>query len=433
MGLNNGFIEDAQVDERSINMNFGSNDKMEVMMSTSEESLVHLRLNLDQLGLHSNATVQNAELNLTRFSTSGSPEVSIHEVTSEGVWVEADITWRNSDSSNQWNDGGRDLLSVASDTMVGTTSSSDSSFEITDALQEWVRDGATGSKDFMMIGRSDTGAYASSGLQGINFYSSDTSDDTKKPKFELTYSWSSNTTISNPTILGPEQGKAVWDQVGHNLSGNTTPSLTWLGTSSTSYNMLYQIATDQYFRDRVNLVDTRTDSNFTSSQGIFNLTGDDELNTGNMYLWRVSHIDNDGLRGEWEYSNFLVSGLESTWLGNDRYEFRLSDGNGTTDGLYPECDYTYIDSGSSTTNYDGESEMQISYNTWPSETSVLFNCDLVANLLPSGYAVESAHLTVKLADYPSGSPNVAVWESRQHNWTDEEATWNTYDGTNNSA
>ena len=433
MGLNNGFIEDAQVDERSINMNFGSNDKMEVMMSTSEESLVHLRLNLDQLGLHSNATVQNAELNLTRFSTSGSPEVSIHEVTSEDVWVEADITWRNSDSSNQWNDGGRDLLSVASDTMVGTTSSSDSSFEITDALQEWVRDGATGSKDFMMIGRSDTGAYTSSGLQGINFYSSDTSDDTKKPKFELTYSWSSNTTISNPTILGPEQGKAVWDQVGHNLSGNTTPSLTWLGTSSTSYNMLYQIATDQYFRDRVNLVDTRTDSNFTSSQGIFNLTGDDELNTGNMYFWRVSHIDNDGLRGEWEYSNFLVSGLESTWLGNDRYEFRLSDGNGTTDGLYPECDDTYIDSGSSTTNYDGESEMQISYNTWPSETSVLFNCDLVANLLPSGYAVESAHLTVKLADYPSGSPNVAVWESRQHNWTAEEATWTTYDGTNNWA
>ncbi|MDE0557975.1 MAG: DNRLRE domain-containing protein, partial [Candidatus Poseidoniaceae archaeon] len=433
MGLSDGFIEDAQVDQRSMNMKFGSNDKMEVAMSTTKESLVHLRLNLDQLGLHSNATVQNAELNLTRFSTSGSPEISIHEVTSEGVWVEDDTTWRRSDSSNLWDDGGRDILSVASDTMVGTTSSSDSSFEITDALQEWVRDGATGSKDFMMIGRSDTGAYASSGLQGINFYSSDNSDDTKKPKFELTYSWSSNTTIGTPTILGPEQGKAVWNQVGHNLSGNTTPSLTWLGTSSTSYNMIYQIATDQYFRNRVNLVDTRTDSNFTSSQGIFNLTGDDELNTGNMYFWRVSHIDNDGLRGEWTYSNFLVSGLSSTWLGNDRYEFRLSDGNGTTDGLYPECDDTYIDSGSSTTNYDGETEMQISYNTWPSETSVLFNCDLVANLLPSGYAVESAHLAVKLADYPSGSPNVAVWESRQHNWTAEEATWATYDGVNNWA
>jgi len=431
LGLSDGFIEDAQVDERSVNLKFGSNDKMEVMMSTSKESLIHLRLNLDQLGMHDNATIQNAELSLTRFSTSGSPEISIHEVTSEGLWVEDDITWKRSDSSNLWDDGGRDILSIASDTMVGTTSAS--SFEITDALQGWVRDGAAGSKDFMLIGRSDTGAYASSGLQGINFYSSDNSDNTKKPNFELTYSWSSNATISNPTILGPEQGKAVWDQVGHNLSGNTTPSLTWAGTSSTSYNMIYQLATDQYFRDIVNLVDTRTDSNFTSGQGIFNLTGVDELNTGNMYFWRVSHIDNDGLRGGWEYSNFLVSGLTSTWLGNDRYEFRLSDGNGTTDGLYPECDDTYIDSGSSTTNYDDETEMQISFNTWPSETSVLFNCNLVANLLPSGYAVESAHLTVKLADYPSGSPNVAVWESRQHNWTAGEATWATSDGVNNWA
>ena len=107
MGLSNGFIEDAQVDQRSMNMKFGSNDKMEVMMSTTKESLVHLRLNLGQLGLHSNATVQNAELNLTRFSTSGSPEISIHEVTSEDVWVGADTTWRRSDSSNLWDDGGR--------------------------------------------------------------------------------------------------------------------------------------------------------------------------------------------------------------------------------------------------------------------------------------------------------------------------------------
>lgn len=433
MGLNDDFIEDAQVDQRSINTKFGSNDKMEVMMSTTKESVVHMRLNLDQIGLHSNATIQSADLNLSRFSTSGAPELSIHEVNAEGVWDEDDTTWRRSDSSTLWDDGGRGLLSVSSDTMVGTSSSTDTSFELTDAIQGWIRDGASGSKDFMLIGRGDEGSYSSSGLQGINFYSSENSDDTKKPNFELTYSWSSNTTIANTNLLGPEQGKAVWDQVGHNLSGNSTPSLTWSGTVSSSYDVIYEIATDSFFRDRVNQIDTRTDSNFTSSQGIFNLTGVDELSTGNMYFWRMSHVDNDGLRGEWSYSNFLVSGLTSTWLGDDRYEFRLRDGNGTNDGLYPECDDTYIDSGSPTSNYDEETEMQISYNTWPSETSVLFNCDLVANLLPSGYAVESAHLAVKLADYPSGSPNVAVWESRQHNWTAEGATWTTYDGVNNWA
>ena len=429
MGLNDDFIEDAQVDQRSINTKFGSNDKMEVMMSTNKESLVHMRLNLDQLGLHSNATIQSANLNLSRFSTTGSPELSIHEVNTEGVWDEDDTTWRRSDSSTLWDDGGRGLLSVASDTMAGTSSLTDTSFDIASAIQGWIRDGASGSKDFMLIGRSDTGAYSSSGLQGINFYSSESTNNALTPRFEFTYSWSSNTSIGTPTLTGPDQGKAVWDKVGHNLSGNSTPSLTWSGASS--YDVIYEIATDQFFRERVNLLDTRTDSNFTSMQGVFNLTGDDELNTGNMYFWRMSHVDNDGLRGEWVTSNFLVSGLSSTWLGDDRYEFRLRDGNGTTDGLYPECDDTYIDSGSSTTNYDGETEMQISYNTWPSETSVLFNCDLVANLLPSGYAVESAHLTVKLADYPSGSPNVAVWESRQHNWTASGATWATYDGVNN--
>ncbi|MCS5532792.1 MAG: DNRLRE domain-containing protein [Candidatus Poseidoniaceae archaeon] len=431
MGLNADFIEDAQVDQRSINMKFGSNDKMEVIMSTNKESLVHMRLHLDQIGLHSNATIQSAEINLTRFSTTGSPELSIHEVNNEGVWVEDDTTWRRSDSSTLWDNGGRGLLSASSDTMYGASSSTDTSFEITDALQGWIRDGASGSKDFMVIGRSNTGDYTSSGLQGINFYSSENSDDAKKPNFELTYSWSSNTTIGTPTLTGPEQGKAVWDQVGHNLSGNSTPSLTWSSTSSSSYDVIFQIATDQFFRERVNLLDTRTDSNFTSNQGIFNLTGNDELSAGNMYFWRMSHVDNDGLRGEWSSSNFLVSGLTSTWLGGDRYEFRLSNGNGTNNGLYPECADTYIDSGSPNTNYDGETEMQISYNTWPSETSVLFNCNLVANLLPSGYAVESAQLDVKLADYPSGSPNVAIWESRQHNWTAEGATWSTYDGVNN--
>jgi hypothetical protein len=292
MGLTDDFIEDAQVDQRSINTKFGSNDKMEVMMSTTKESVVHMRLHLDQIGLHSNATIQSAGLNLSRFSTSGTPELSIHEVNTEGVWDEDDTTWRRSDSSTLWDDGGRGLLSVSSDTMAGTSSLTDTSFDITSAIQGWIRDGASGSKDFMVIGRSETGAYSSSGLQGINFYSSENSDDTKKPNFELTYSWSSNTTIGNPTLTGPEQGKAVWDQVGHNLSGNSTPSLTWSSSSpplppSTSYDILFQIATDQFFRDIVNQVDTRTDSNFTSSQGIFNLTGVDELTTGNMYFWRM--------------------------------------------------------------------------------------------------------------------------------------------------
>ena len=78
-------------------------------------------------------------------------------------------------------------------------------------------------------------------------------------------------------------------------------------------------------------------SAFASSDGIINLTGTDALDVGNMYFWRMAHLDSDGRYGGWTTSNFLVSSAESTWLGGDRYEFRMSNGNGTVDGLYPAC------------------------------------------------------------------------------------------------
>ena len=38
---------------------------------------------------------------------------------------------------------------------------------------------------------------------------------------------------------------------------------------------------------------------------------------------------------------------------------------------------------------------------------------------------------MRLADSPSGSPVLAAWESMQHNWSEDTATWATFDGTNN--
>ena len=77
---------------------------------------------------------------------------------------------------------------------------------------------------------------------------------------------------------------------------------------------------------------------------------------------------------------------------------RLSDGNATTAGDAPSCEDTYIDSGTPTDNYNEEDEMQVSYNTYPSETTILIGCDLTSHLLPDGYAVKSATLKMRLAD-----------------------------------
>jgi hypothetical protein len=122
--------------------------------------------------------------------------------------------------------------------------------------------------------------------------------------------------------------------------------------------------------------------------------------------------------------------MNSTWLGGDRYEFRLKQGNASSDGLHPACADTYIDSGMPSSNYGQETELQVSYNTIPSETTILLGCDLSSTFLPNGYAVESANLEVYLSDFPFGSPVVGAWESTQHNWTEDGATWATYDGSN---
>ena len=108
----------------------------------------------------------------------------------------------------------------------------------------------------------------------------------------------------------------------------------------------------------------------------------------------------------------------------------MTHGNATDLGDAPNCQDTYIDSGDPNGNYNDEYEMLISYNTLPAETSYLMGCDLNSHLLPSGYAVKTASYKFKLAFDPSGSPAIGVWESRQHNWTEDTATWAKFDGVN---
>ncbi|MEC7180378.1 MAG: DNRLRE domain-containing protein, partial [Candidatus Thermoplasmatota archaeon] len=182
--------------------------------------------------------------------------------------------------------------------------------------------------------------------------------------------------------------------------------------------------------DRVARIDTRTDTDFAPSDGEVSFTGLDSLEAGHMYNWRMLHVDSNNRHGEWSYSSFLISSINSTWLGGDRYEFRLKQGNASSDGLHPACADTYIDSGMPSSNYGSETELQVSYNTIPSETTVLFGCDLSTTFLPPGYAVESANLELYLNNFPFGTPVVGAWENTQHGWTEDGATWATYDGTN---
>ena len=433
LGLPNDFIEDAYANQLSRNTKYGSQTTMVATLTSNKESIIHFRMDLGQLGLPTNATILDANVELQRQSSSGSTMLSMHEMDSN-IWIEDELTWNrgSNGNGNDWEDGGREFSSTATATgLDGSQTATRFDFGFTSSLQSWLDSSTNDPADYIIVARGEHGSYSSTGTVSATFHSSEAAVEANQPSVSITYAWGSGATLPAVSLLEPAQNAAVWNQSGHNFSANTTPSLEWNGVVSNSYDIAFQMATDEQFRDRVWDVTTDSSSAFAAGDGIFNMTGNDALSKGNMYFWRMAHLDADGRYGAWSTSNFLVSSSESTWLGGDRYEFRMSHGNGTNDGLYPACLDTYIDSGTPSQNYDDESKLFVSYNTYPSESIALMSCDLRSNLLPAGYAVESANLEFTLGSNPFNAPTLAVWENNQANWTADGATWSTYDGTNN--
>ena len=426
------FIVDTYVDEDNKNTNYGSSATMKTQVTSSRESISHVRLNFDHLGLHSNATILDASLNLTRLSFSGTPTLALHQMNTVNLWDETGVTWRRPDSGQIWNDGGRDYIGIATDSFIdGAKGEDEFAFDVTSFLQQHLDSNSTGSIDFAITARSENGAYTTGGVDSIDFHTSEASSFANKPKLFITYDWSPAVSVS-PVLTSPSPEETLWNKSGHNFTGNQTPTIAWQSSTSSSYNMILELSTESSFHDRVVRIDTRNDNDFVASDGEFTFTGDQSLDTGHMYHWRMLHVDVNGRHGEWSYSSFLISAISSTWLGGDRYEFRLKQGNASSDGLYPQCSDAYIDSGFSNSNYGSGSELQVSYNTYstPTETTILFGCDLSTTFLPTGYAVESAQLEMYLQESPTGIPIVGAWENMRNNWTQDGATWSTYDGVN---
>ena len=438
LGLIEDTIEDTFIDSSSAyrNTNMGGEGNITIGASSSSEQYGLMRFNLDDIGLHSNSSIVSAELALDRNSFSGSAYVSFHIMDSE-EWTEFGSTWKKYDGTYYWEDGGR-VPSMSVGSFDGDQSSDSIVVELTAAIQKWVDDnnaliqsGSTpnAALDLMLV--ASTFGIEESTTKFVNICSTDATDcDT--PTLEITYDWDSTGPPVTPSHTSPLDGHAVWNLTGHNLSGNTTPTLSWDGTISWSGDMLLELSTDAEYREVIHSFDTSVDTEFSETDGNWSISATDALDDGVMYHWRIAQVDSTSKhRSWWSTSSFLVSSLESEYLQNTDHRLRLSDGNATTAGDSPSCEDTYIDSGTPTNNYNEEDEMQVSYNTYPSETTILIGCDLTSHLLPDGYAVKSATLKMRLADSPSGSPVLAAWESMQHNWSEDTATWSTFDGTNN--
>ncbi|MBT5592558.1 MAG: DNRLRE domain-containing protein, partial [Euryarchaeota archaeon] len=155
------FIQDAVADENSKNTNYGSSATLEAQLSSNKETIPHFRLVFDALGMHSNATILDASLNLTRSTSSGSATLALHEMDNDGSWDENELTWLRKKTNQLWRDGGRGLLGYTSDTgVLGSQISDDFSFDLTSELQQHLDDGNTGVIDFAITTRSENGDYS---------------------------------------------------------------------------------------------------------------------------------------------------------------------------------------------------------------------------------------------------------------------------------
>lgn len=431
MGLVTNAIEDSYSDENvnGGNTPHGGNAAILTGMGLpNSDQYGMLRFNANTFGMHQNATIESAELVLTRSAYNGNAIVSIHQMDSTSNWSETGMTFNSPDGTASWADGGRDLTSSAIDSLWLNQTSSEFRFDITSTYQHWLDDGATGDLSFWTTVRGTDESHLSNTY--VQWRSTDFSTSSEQPFFEITYSWGSGVTPYSVDQLTPSDGSGEWTMNGYNLSGNTTPSLTWDGTNSTTntYDIIFQLASDRDFRNITAEVDTSLNSDFAASDGIFNLSASHGLATGGIYAWRMAHLDSDGHASQWSESNFFVPGISSTYLGNDKYELRFKQGNSSSILNQPTCRDTYIDSGGPTDNNGGEGEIQVSYNSF-SRTNLLWGCDLSGHLLPSGLAVTEASFAMSLS-YATSNPSVGAWENLQHNWSEDGATWNTYDGTN---
>ena len=153
-GLESNFLQDATVSETAKTITYGDSSTLESSMTSSKERLIHLRASLNQLGLHDNLTIVDAELKLTRSSYSGDPVVSLHGMEESGLWAESEVTWNvMSQNGFQWYDGGRSNGTATIALVDGNQSSDSFTFDLDHAVQNYLDGGDEDPMDMMLAVR----------------------------------------------------------------------------------------------------------------------------------------------------------------------------------------------------------------------------------------------------------------------------------------
>jgi hypothetical protein len=430
LNMGRGTIQDAWLRSGSPTTNGGNLENMWVGHSNNsswDTMKIAFRVDIPDTGLHTNATILSAYMKLRRTDKQGDPWISIHELSTDN-WSESEATWDNYSLNQSWASGGvMENIGPALDVQNGNKSGPTFYFDVTYALQEYLRKGNSvgygGSQglSFLLSGPS-------SGNEWARFGGSEDSAFTYRPKMVITYAWGDGVGPSDTvTVQSPLDGQGVWSIVNNNnITADLTPALNWSTTGHTNDEVRIEFASNSDFTEGpLYRVDSRDfQSGIDTTNGTFTVPSSWGVDYGEDYYWRVRWVE-DGDWGDFDESRgFFASTVNSTWVSNNTWEIRLRHGNASNTMNTPFCADTYIDSlGPGASNNGGELSITGSQYS-------LIGCDIRSHILPPGLAVVDVELLLE-ASYVSGSLTASVYELMNHRWDEGTATWENYDTNNN--
>ncbi len=387
-------------------------------------SMSHYRIFTDFIGLSSNATIIDADLNLSiQNSSVNNLNLSLHE-TIGSEWNESQATWSLANQFKVWTNGGTDYLSYSLDQNISISNSETSKeFDISTNLQNRKNSLTAGALNLALI----AGVYGDSyslNSEFIEFYSKDS--QINQPLISITYSWTNNSTIMQPVLTSPIDGKAVWLVNGHNITGNTRPDFNWDNNSNLDYSMYFELSNDSLFR---NIIYSSLDINnsIDFDDGILSIPyKSNPLDNGTIYYWRMQSIDGDLKKSSFSYSSFLISSLSSQWLGNDTYKLEIYSG-AEEHANQPDCHDVIVNKRFPDSNGFGSQSIGLRESSIIT-TIGLFHCDISLYELPPGLAIVNSQLLLSTQNLVTNNPSVSVFEVN-NDWDRFAVTWNSMNST----
>ena len=416
-------IEDTYVDSASI-QGHGDDQYLYVSNDVSQNKISLLKINFNLLGIHSNATILTASLDLERqtVSTTG-PMLSLHPIE-YSLWAESEATWNYGKIGQQWTNGGLEHIQSSEQSNINSNSVSDKfNFNIQNSLQKHLDGSSNNPLSYALTGFLPEDSPPSQ-LEEIKFASSEFQGASgTEPKFRLTYSWTTNQSIPYAEMNYPINTEPVWEINNDNLTGDVTPELEWQSSDGTFRDYILQISNDELFRDVFLDLDSRFQSltSFSSLQN-YTLSVSNQLSKGEIYHWRIKQIDGDGRIGDWNASSFFISTLESEWLGGDIFRFVINNSLDSNAESIPGFKFSSITSNSPNSNSYGYPYIYVSDTMSLGTYNAVLGLNLQSYFLPSGYAVISSNLSMTTQS-STNSPNVGVWELAVDDWNEQEVTW----------